>query len=177
LPRSSRYHFHRLIHRLGNWKRWDVMKRIRAWHYRGLLAGAGDNLRVAAGFKITDPNNLVVGDNCYLGEDAQLYAWGERITLGNNVLVAAGVRMITRKHGFADPGVPMSEQGYTHAPITIEDDVWIGFQALILPGVTIGRGSIIGANAVVTKDVAPYSIMGGVPARLIRRRRPPAAEE
>ncbi|MCA9936785.1 MAG: hypothetical protein KC415_22775 [Anaerolineales bacterium] len=85
--------------------------------------------------------------------------------------------MITRKHGFADVQRPISEQGYTNAPIVIEDDVWIGFQAVILPGVTVGKGSIIGAGAVVTKDVPPYSIMGGVPARLIRQRELPSSQE
>jgi acetyltransferase-like isoleucine patch superfamily enzyme len=78
--------------------------------------------------------------------------------------------MITRKHGFGDIERPMSEQQYTSAPIIIEDDVWVGFQAIILPGVTIGRSSIVGAGAVVTRDVEPHSIVGGVPARLLRKR-------
>lgn len=172
MSRSRLYPFHRFLHRLSNWKRWERIKQVRGWHYQGLLAQAGHDLRVAAGVKVTDPDNVRVGDNCYLGENVELYAWGEQITLGNNVLVAAGVRMITRKHGFAEIDIPMGEQGYTQAPITIEDDVWIGFQAIILPGVTVGGGSIVGANAVVTKDVDRYTVVGGVPARLIRARRP-----
>jgi maltose O-acetyltransferase len=83
--------------------------------------------------------------------------------------------MITRKHGFARTDVTISDQGYTHAPIKIEDDVWVGFQAIILPGVTIGRGSIVGAGAVVTKDVPPYTVVVGVPARPLRQRRVDAA--
>jgi maltose O-acetyltransferase len=147
-----------------------VVKRLRGWYYRGLLAGAGANLRVAQGVRINNPGLVSTGDNCYLGDGVQIYAWNEHVSLGNNVLVAAGARMITRKHGFADMEQPMSEQGYTNAPIVVEDDVWIGFQAVILPGVTLGRGSIVGATAVVTRDVEPYSIVGGVPARLIRKR-------
>jgi maltose O-acetyltransferase len=129
-------------------------------------------LRVSQGVRINNPALVSVGDDVYLGDGVQLYPWNERIVIGSNVLIAAGARLITRKHGFADVDRPMSDQGYNNAPIVIEDDVWIGFQAVILPGVTVGRGSIVGAGAVVTRDVEPYTIVGGVPARLIRHRLP-----
>lgn len=174
MPRPSSQALHRLLYRLSTWSRLDSVKRLRGWHYSSLLEHAGKNLRVAQGVRINNPALVSVGDDCYLGDGVQLYAWNERIVMGDNVLVAAGVRMITRKHGFADIELPISEQGYTNTPIVVEDDVWIGFQAIILPGVTIGRGSIVGAGAVVTRDVAPYSVVGGVPARLIRKRTPPA---
>jgi len=163
---------HRFLYRLSSWRRLEPMKRLRGWHYRALLAQAGENLRIAEGVVINNPGMVSVGDNCYLGSGVQFYPWNAPITLGDNVLIAAGARLITRKHGFADIDLPMAEQGYNNAPIVIEDDVWIGFGAVILPGVTIGRGSIVGASAVVTKDVAPCSIVGGVPARLIRKRTP-----
>ena len=169
MPTASR-HLHRLIYRLSSLPRLDAFKRLRGWHYGALLEHAGKNLRVAQGVRINNPSLVSVGDDVYVGDSVQLYAWNERITIGSNVLIAAGVRMITRKHGFADVVRPMAEQGYNNAPIVIEDDVWIGFQSVILPGVTIGRGSIVGAGAVVTKDIAPYSIVGGVPARLIMKR-------
>lgn len=159
-----------LVYRLANLHRLNAVKELRGWYYRGLLARAGTNLRVAEHVTINNPGMVSVGDNCYIGTGSQFYPWKAPITIGHNVMIAAGVRMITRKHGFADLDHPMAKQGYTNAPIVIEDDVWIGFQAVILPGVTIGRGSIVGAGAVVTKDVGPYSIVGGVPARLIRQR-------
>jgi len=162
----------RFIHRLANLHRLDRIKRLRGWYYAGLLGRAGANLRVAEQVMINNPRNVSVGNNCYIGTGAQFYPWNAPISIGNNVLIAAGVRMITRKHGFADLSHPMAKQGYTNAPIVVQDDVWIGFGAVILPGVTIGRGSIVGANAVVTRDVEPYTIVGGVPARLIRRRTP-----
>jgi len=165
--------FHRFLYRLSNWPRWDIVKSVRGWHYRNLLANGGRNLRVASGVKIGNVKNVSIGDDCYLGDGVQLYAWNETITIGNHVLIAAGAQMITRKHGFSDLQSPISEQGYTNAPIVIEDDVWIGFQAIILSGVTIGKGSIVGAGAVVTKSIEPYSIVGGVPAKLIRKRTPP----
>jgi len=120
--------------------------------------------------QIKNPQNVTVGANCYFGDDVQLYAWHESITIGDNVLIAADAKIITRKHGFANPDLPMSDQGYTNAPVVIEDDVWVGFNVVVLPGITLGRGSIIGAGAVVAQDVEPYSVMGGVPARLIRKR-------
>ena len=170
MPKSRFYELFHIIHRLSNWQRWDIMKRLRGWYYSQLLAQAGKNLKVSGGARINNPAMVSVGDNCYIGAGVQFYPWNERIIIGNDVLLAAGVRMITRKHGFADLEIPISEQGYTNAPITIEDDVWIGFQVVVLPDVTIDKGSIIGAGAVVTKDVAPYSVMGGIPARLIRKR-------
>jgi len=163
---------HRAIYRLSTLPRLDAVKHLRGWHYGALLERAGKNLRLAQGVRINNPGLVSVGDHCYLGDGVQLYAWNERIVIGSNVLVAAGVRMITRKHGFADVDRPMADQGYNNAPIFVENDVWIGFQAVILPGVTIGQGSIVGAGAVVTRDVEPYSIIGGVPARLIRKRTP-----
>ena len=77
--------------------------------------------------------------------------------------------MITREHGYADLDKTMSAQGYMNAPISVEDDVWIGFQAVILPGITIGRGSIIGTSAVVTKDVPENVVAAGVPAKVIKK--------
>jgi acetyltransferase-like isoleucine patch superfamily enzyme len=148
------------------------MKRLRGWHYRALLARAGENLRIAESVTINNPGMVAVGDNCYLGAGAQLYPWDAPIELGNNVLAAAWVRMITASHVFDTVELPIAKQGYAVAPIVVHDDVWIGFGAVILPGVTIGRGSIVGAGAVVTGDVAPYSVVGGVPARLIRKRSP-----
>lgn len=173
MAKSALYPVHRFIHRLSHWRRWDILKKLRGWHYSALLQNAGSNLRLGENIKFANPGNISIGNNCYLGDGVQLYAWKERITIGNQVLVAAGARMITRKHGFADIDLPMAEQGYTHAPIVIENDVWIGFGAIILPGVTIGQGSIVGAGAVVTKSVEPFSVVGGVPARLIRHRQEP----
>lgn len=172
MAKSIGIQFHRQLHRLSNWKRWDVIKSLRGWHYRNLVSSAGENLRVATNVKLANPKNISVGDNCYLGDGVQLYAWNEKISIGNHVLIAADAKMITRKHGFSDMEAPISEQGYMNAPVIIEDDVWIGFQAIILSGVTIGEGSIVGAGAVVTKNVDPYSIVGGVPAKLIRKRVP-----
>lgn len=166
-----------LLHRLGSWRRWDVVKKIRGWYYSRLVQDAGRNLRASDGVRLNNPIMISIGDDCYLGSGVQFYPWNACISIGNDVLIAAGVRMITRKHGFGMTGRPMSQQGYTNAPIVIEDDVWVGFGAVILPGVTIGRGSIVGAGAVVTKDVEPYTVVAGVPARVIKERPDPPVRD
>lgn len=86
-------------------------------------------------------------------------------------MFASEVLILGGDHRFNLPGVPMMCSGRPEIPATIiEDDVWIGFRAIIMAGVTIGRGSIIAAQSVVTKDVPPYSIVGGIPAVVIANR-------
>ena len=81
------------------------------------------------------------------------------------------VVIYTSGHKFDRTDIPMMEQGNTDAePVTIGDDVWIGRRVMIMPGVTIGNGCVIGAGAVVTKDIPPYSVAGGVPAKVLKSR-------
>lgn len=170
MSRSKLRWLHQVIYHLNNVPRFKPVRRLRGWHFSALLNQAGANLQVAPGVKIFNPGMVSVGDECFIGAGTRMYAWNERITIGNQVLIAADVLIMTRNHQHVTRDLPMAEQDYENAPVTIEDDVWIGFRAIILAGVTIGRGSIIASNAVVTKDVAPYSIVGGVPARLISKR-------
>jgi len=88
------------------------------------------------------------------------------------VLIAAHTTINSISHVATRTDVPMSSQGIYCDPVVIEDDVWIGLNCTILQGVTIGKGSIIGAGAVVTKDIPPYSIALGVPARVTGQRKP-----
>lgn len=92
------------------------------------------------------------------------------LTIGSRVAVAAHVVFASIGHGHDRIDQPMVDQPVTRQEIVIEDDVWIGANAVILGGVRVGAHSIVGAGAVVTRDVEPYSVVGGVPARLIRRR-------
>lgn len=170
MSRSKLYWVYRLFYRLSTLSRLEPIKRIRGKYYGALFAQAGTNLRISDGVRINKPGMISVGNDCYIGAGVQFYAWNERIMIGNNVLIAAGVKMITRKHDFSIKDVPISSQGYSNLPIIIEDNVWIGFQSIVLPGIRIKQGSIIGAGAIVTKDVEPFTIVGGTPARLIRAR-------
>ena len=162
---------HRFLRLIFGLRRSKLIKRFWSWYYQGLLGGVGERFRVDIGVKISNPGLVTFGHDCFVGADTIILAHQATITIGNNVLIAPQVLMVTRNHRFENWQIPIRQQGYEYAPITIEDDVWIGFRAIILPGVTIGSGSVIAANAVVTKDVEPNSIVGGVPAKLIQKRR------
>jgi acetyltransferase-like isoleucine patch superfamily enzyme len=112
---------------------------------------------------IYDPDKLELGDQVDIGEFTHLRANGG-IRIGSRVLIAANVTITTREHPVALPRWGVTSD----APIVIEDDVWIGAGAIVLPGVTIGRGSVVAAGAVVTADVPPFTVVGGVPARTIK---------
>ena len=116
--------------------------------------------------------NVTMGDNCSVQTGTMLIGSGTagQITIGNYVRIAPFVQMIATNHRFEDPTKTIHGQGMAPAPITIEDDVWVAGRVIITAGVTIGKGSVLAAGAVVTKDVAPYSVVGGVPAKLIKKR-------
>jgi len=99
-------------------------------------------------------------------------AWiSKTCIIGDDVMIGPDVMIFSQNHEFQDVTKPMMDQGFTHdQPVVIQDDVWVGARAILLPGVTIGCGSIIGAGSVVTKDVPPYSIIGGNPAKFLRSR-------
>ena len=90
--------------------------------------------------------------------------------IGKNSFVAPFCFIIDTNHKYSNPSVTISLQGCLYGPIEIEEDVWIGAHTVILPGVKIGRGSIIAANSTVTKNIEPYVVASGSPARIIKRR-------
>ena len=111
--------------------------------------------------------NTEIGSNSGIGSLSGIGT----VKLGSYVMMGTHCLLISRNHRFDDCSIPMCRQGFRpDRPIVIEDDVWIGSRVIILPGVVIGKGSIIGAGSVVTKDVEPYTIVGGNPAKLIGKR-------
>ena len=90
------------------------------------------------------------------------------VEIGNNVNLAQGITVTALNHNFSDSNKRIDEQGVNTNPVTIEDDVWIGANAVVLPGVTIGNHCVVAAGAVVTKDVPPHSLVAGVPAKVIK---------
>ena len=114
--------------------------------------------------KIFAPWNLEVGAWVCLGPDIELYSKGE-IKIGNNVTISQGAYLCTATHDISSQTMDLICK-----PIVIEDNVWIASHATILPGVTIGEGAVVGACAVVTKDVAPWTVVGGNPAKFIKKR-------
>lgn len=114
--------------------------------------------------------SLKVGDNISVNSNVQIGASGGKVVIGNDCLIGPNVVIRAANHNFERGDIPINKQGHSAGEIIIGDDVWIGANSVILPDVIIGRGTIVAAGAVVTKNVAPYSIIGGVPAKLIKMR-------
>ncbi len=132
---------------------------------RGIFGKTGENCVVEQPLFCTYGYNTTVGDNFFLNVDCKLMDSG-KITIGNNVFIAPNVCIVTEEHAM-DVEQRLAGLEYTH-PVTIGDNVWICTGAIILPGVTIGANSVIGAGSVVTKDIPPRSLAVGNPCRVIR---------
>ena len=155
-----------------------------------LLAGAGHTDRIraakaklgACGFNVVfapdtvflSPATIFIGNDVSLGSGGHFSAVNTHIRIGNKVMFGPQVGIVAGDHNAGVLGVYMVDvqvkRPEDDQPVIIEDDVWIGFRATILKGVTVGRGSIVAAGAVVTRDVPRYAVVGGVPAKVIRMR-------
>lgn len=113
---------------------------------------------------------ITIGKNCFLGEFNIIRGQGG-VHIGNDVYTGPMVQIVAVNHVYNNPDVPIREQGITAQGIVIEDDVWLGANVVVVDGVTIGRGSIIGAGSVVTANIPPYSIAVGTPAKPVKDRR------
>jgi len=111
--------------------------------------------------------HMRVGENFSLHDFCYVDAVGG-VTIGKNVSIAHGSSLISFNHGWDDVSLPIKYNDINQAPIIIEDDVWIGCGVRIMPGVTIGRRSIIAAGSVVVRDVPGNTVVGGIPARVIK---------
>lgn len=158
-----------------------LLKRARDWY---LAKIKWRRHRIARGFHagrhvvLWAPNPITIGENCYIGRYSQIEC---DATIGNNVIMANQVAFVGRyDHVYLHVGTPtrlasqIRDSDYdwkgVGLKVTVKDDVWIGYGAIIMSGVTIGEGAIVASGSVVTKDVAPYSIVGGNPAKLIAQR-------
>lgn len=171
---------------------------------RRAFAGWGPGSRLGRGARVNDPRlvdvgrdvsiseycwmnvkddrgdsrpTLHIGDGTYVGRFVQFNAWRE-VRIGREVLIADRVFISDSQHDFLDPNVTIMRQGDSfRGAVRILDGSWIGAGAVILPGVTIGRNAVVGANAVVTRDVEERTVVGGIPARWIRNIGADAAAE
>lgn len=130
----------------------------------------GKNVRIDKGVHFGFGNLIEIGDNSYFGKNNYI---PHNIKVGNNVMIGPDLFIPTNSHRFDRTDIPMRLQGMTSSEKIniIEDDVWIGARVFINYGIKIGKGAIIGAGSVVTKDIPPYEIWGGNPAKLIRKRK------
>lgn len=140
----------------------------RCFFVRGFVKSFGRNVTLESGVFFGDGRDIEIGNNTQINEEC----WIRNCKIGNDVMIAPHVMILNYGHKIEDTSVPMINQGVRFYEQTIiENDVWIGARAIILPGVKIGTGSVIGAGSVVTKDVEAFSIVGGNPAKLIRTRK------
>lgn len=132
------------------------------FHKVGVNINVEHNARFHSGALIEIGNNSGIGVNCKVPSN---------VTIGNNVMMGPDVVILSRNHEFTDINSPMIKQGYSELKrVIIENNVWIGTRVIIMPGITVGSGSIVGAGAVVTKDVPSNAIVGGNPAKVIKLR-------
>lgn len=142
---------------------------LRNFFYKvaGIKIGKGSTLHMGARFY--DIGKISIGDDSIIGEGAVLDG-RDRLSIGNHVDIASEVMIYNAEHNVHAEHFA-AEEGVTQAPVIIEDYVFIGPRAIILPGVTIGKGGVVGAGAVVTKSVNAYEIVGGIPAKVIGERK------
>jgi acetyltransferase-like isoleucine patch superfamily enzyme len=144
-------------------------------HPRDGQITVGSGSTVAAGAVLQ--GNIRIGENCSVQLNSILVGYGNRdqpdgrIEIGNNVRIAPNVQLMGGNHVIDRTDIPICKQGLVHKPIFIEDDVWIAGRVVVTAGVRVGTGSVIAAGAVVTRDVPPWSIVAGVPAKVIRKRK------
>ena len=159
---------------------WTMWKSALLMHIPGRLgsrirvAGAGfkrrgQHIRIGEMVSLKFPERISLGHHVRLNTMAYLDGSGG-ITIGDHVGIGPGAQIYSINHVYQAVDRLYEEQGYEFGEVIIEDDVWVGGGAVILAGVKVGRGSVVAAGAVVTKDTEPYSVVAGVPARVVRRR-------
>lgn len=116
---------------------------------------------------MTYGGNIKIGNNCSINPYSIIYGHGKGVKIGDNVLIAGHCMIIPANHIFENTSIPIKNQGLTSKGIIIEDDVWLGGGCKVLDGVIIGKGAVIAAGSVVNKNVDPFTIVAGIPAKRI----------
>ncbi len=148
-------------------QRSKLSKKARTFWAKRIATRVGKNVNIER--KAVFGPLLEIGDNSGVGINCEVYG---PVKIGNDVMMGPDVVCYTGGHRFDRTDITMIEQGGAEIkPITIGNDIWIGRRVMIMPGVNIGDGCVIGAGAVVTKDIPPYSVAGGVPAKVIKSRK------
>lgn len=157
------------------WRRgWGILRALRRYRLKRQLGSCGRNVTGLVGATVWSPENVHIGNDVRIQPDVFISAIDAEVRIGNKVMIAPRVGMITGDHNTSVVGRYMydvkEKRPSDDSPIVIEDDVWVGFGAVILKGVTLGQGSVVAAGSVVTRDVPRYGMVAGVPAKLLRMR-------
>ena len=145
-----------------------VARRIRGVLARHMLDACGVDVNIEKGARFGSGKGVRVGDRSALGLDCLVIG---PLVVGDDVMMGPRCCMLGSSHNTASTDVPMNQQGFLpDQAVVIEDDVWIGANVTVLPGRTVGRGSIVGAGSVVTRDVPAFSVVGGNPAQVVGSR-------
>ncbi len=161
LPSSVLY---RLLHRRYVTRFFDSADVLRAWSRLGMHCDLYCYVDPATRI-LFNPSNVTIGYGSCIAEHCELHAW-EPITIGRCVFISAGAILLTGSHD-----IDSANFAGDRAPINIGDYAWIALDAFVMPGVTIGEGAVVGARAVVVKDVPPFAVVAGNPARVVRERK------
>lgn len=143
-------------------------KYVRRFLCKVIFKKAGKNINIEHGAFFGSGFDIEIGDNSGLGLNCRVTG---PLTIGRDVMIGPDVMIFTQNHEMSRLDIPMRLQTAPKEPVVIEDDVWIAARVIILPGVTVHKGAVVGAGAIVTKDVPEYAVVAGNPARVIKYRR------
>lgn len=149
---------------------WLIYRSLRTAYLKSQFKNFGKGSSMAWNVDVIWPRHIDIGENVSIGKNVSLWASSEgQITIGDGCAIAAGARFVTPTHDYNV--LPISSIGINKS-INVGKDVWIGTGAIVLPGVTIHEGAVVAAAAVVTKNVPPNCVVGGVPAQVIKKLEP-----
>lgn len=142
---------------------------LRSWLYRGLGVKMGKNVTIHFRTEMRCPEQLTLGDGTIIGDNAILDA-RRGLTMGRNVNLSSNVSIYTLQHDHRDPDFNCPPENKVKFSVEIDDRAWLGSNVIVLPGVHIGEGAVCCAGCVVTKDVEPYAVVAGIPAKKVSER-------
>ena len=146
------------------------MQKFRIFLYRFFFKEIGKGVVIKDGITFKFPSDISIGDGVKIAENCYIVGLGG-LKIGSHTLIGAGTKIVTTSHNFTDISIPVSSQGISYKKITIESNVWLGFNVVILSGSFLKQGTIIGASAVVVGEVVQENaIMVGIPAKILKIR-------